>query len=153
MTIKEFCQIYKLDESGVYKKIKRKERKLDGHITILNGTMQLDDEAIEILKPTFFAQMIEMENEIVKRENELSLLKINNSVKIEEYAKLINDVNEDMANSIKLLGEMSGKLAQAEREKAELEEKYNAALDRISELEKQLDSSNGKKGGIFGWKS
>ena len=152
MTIKEFCKIYKIDESGIYKKIKRNEKKLEGHIQIVNGTMQLDDAAEELLKPKVSAIIMEMQNEIERREKEFALLQANSNIQIEEYIKMINEINEDMAESFKLLKETTEKFEQAEREKAELEEKYNAALDRMKELE-QLAVSNGKRGGIFGRRS
>ncbi len=50
MSITKFCQKYRCDQSAIYRKIKRRQTELEGHITE-SGVLQLDEFAENLLKP------------------------------------------------------------------------------------------------------
>lgn len=150
MTIKEFCKIYKVDESGIYKKIKRKGKKLEGHIVVVDGVMQLDEEAVDMLKPLSFAEFMEMENKKNSVIEEMEQLTVKNAEQIEKYNKMISEVNSDFRELELLLADTIRKLKNSEDEKQELEQKYKTAMERVNELEEQLAVESRKRKGIFG---
>lgn len=49
MTIKEFAENNQIDISGVYKKIKRNEKLLEGHLRVVNGVVHIDEVAQDFL--------------------------------------------------------------------------------------------------------
>lgn len=52
MRVSEFCEKYKISSQAVYKKMKKNEEKLDGHIKKDNGNvLDLDDFAVRLLQP------------------------------------------------------------------------------------------------------
>ena len=77
MTIKEFCDLYGCDKSGVYRKIKRLENKeLKDHVTFEKGkAIMIDDYAVDLLIPDKYKKIknVTSENENLRKKiNELS---------------------------------------------------------------------------------
>ena len=120
ITLKELSQKYNADISAMYQKIRRNRDKLDGHMQIINGTMQFDDLAAQFLIPK--KQMI-----------------------TEMYETKIHDLN---ANHEVQINFYKSELERMKAEKESVEEQYQAALLRITELEQQLflseNNSNAK---------
>lgn len=120
ITLKELSQKYNADISAMYQKIKRNRDKLDGHMQIINGVMQFDDLAAQFLIPR--KQMI-----------------------TEMYESKIHDLN---VNHDIQINHLKSELKKMKAEKESVEEQYQAALLRITELEQQLflseNNSNAK---------
>lgn len=51
MTIKEFAENNSIDISAIYRKIKRNEKRLEGHIRVVNGVINIDEIAETFLLP------------------------------------------------------------------------------------------------------
>ena len=104
----------------MYQKIRRNRGKLDGHMQTINGVMQFDDLAAQFLIPR--KQMI-----------------------IEMYEAQIHNLN---ANHEVQINFYKSELEKMKAEKESVEEQYQAALLRITELEQQLflseNNSNAK---------
>lgn len=82
MRISEFCKKYNCDQSAMYQKMKRYSDKINGHVCVKNGAIEIDEIAEEILKPKAKAevyrlkqQIEEMKKQIVELEKERDLLK------------------------------------------------------------------------------
>lgn len=147
MTIKEFTKKYEINESGVYKKIKRNAKRLDGHIEMQNGIMNLDDVAVDILKPQNYELKIENE----RLSNNLETLEQEKGEKLDEYMRKLSECYEDYGKLDKELYETRRFLELLIIEKQALEDKYNEALEKIQHLEAKVAFlENGKKRGIFG---
>ena len=120
ITLRELSQKYNADISAMYQKIKRNRDKLDGHMQTINGVMQFDDLAAQFLIPR--KQMI-----------------------TEMYKTQIHDLN---ANHEVQINFYKSELEKMKAEKESVEEQYQAALLRITELEQQLflseNNSNAK---------
>lgn len=67
MTVKEFCEKYKISHQAVYAKIRKKKNLLDGHI-FKDGCLVLDSFAEEALKPVSTDGRFFKESEILKTE-------------------------------------------------------------------------------------
>lgn len=77
MTVKEFCEKYKISHQAVYAKIRKKKNLLDGHI-LKSGCLVLDSFAEETLKPVSADGRFFEESEILKTElaKKIKILKI-----------------------------------------------------------------------------
>ena len=67
MTVKKFCEKYKISHQAVYAKIRKKKNLLDGHI-FKDGYLVLDSFAAEALKPVSADGRFFEESEILKIE-------------------------------------------------------------------------------------
>lgn len=147
MTIREFTKKFEIDESGVYKKIKRNAKRLDGHIEMQNGIMDLDDVAVDILKP----QNYEIKREKERLSDNLQAIKQEKGEKFDEYKRQLSECYEDYGRLDKELYETRHSLELLTAEKQALEDKYKEALEEIQNLEAKVAFlENGKKRGIFG---
>lgn len=146
MTVKELSEIYKIDISGIYRKIKRHYLQLDGHIKIIDGVMQLDEKAIDLLKPqNNNIQQIE------SLQNELKLQNRKYKNELDECSKQLADSYEDYGKLDRRLYETQKQLDAVIEEKDAIEKKYQTAMTRIQELEEKVALlENGKPKGIFG---
>lgn len=146
MTVKELSEIYKIDISGIYRKIKRRYLQLDGHIKIIDGVMQLDEKAIDLLKPqNNNIQQIE------SLQNELKLQNRKYKNELDECSKQLADSYEDYGKLDRRLYETQKQLDAVIEEKDAIEKKYQTAITRIQELEEKVALlENGKPKGIFG---
>ena len=78
MTVKEFCEKYKISHQAVYTKIRKKKNLLDGHI-FKDGCLVLDSFAEEALKPVsadgrFFEESEVLKIELAKKNQNLENL-------------------------------------------------------------------------------
>ncbi len=138
MTVKEFCVENKCDISGIYKKIKRKEKELSGHIWKKNGSYVLDEEAQELLKPKFERGLshrvteLEKENVELKEQNADIVLE---SRQVENYINSleskIDKLESEKVNLIKEIEEWKMRSEKSERELVELKEQNEKLLREI----------------------
>lgn len=88
MTIKEFADNNQIDISAIYRKIKRNEKLLEGHIRVLNGVIHIDEVAENFLLP---------KNKIMSKKSEIEKSEIEKKYEIEISAykrKIENLISE-----------------------------------------------------------
>lgn len=152
MTIKEFCEKYRYDDSSIYKKIKRNSEKLNEHIKMNNGIIEIDEIAEDILKPKAKAEVIELNQKLSDAEKTIERAEW-------ERNNMERDFNERLADNFDDYGRVSTELY-------ELTQKYKEALSvieelkgNIAELEAERDrlneqlSKQQRTKGIFGRKN
>lgn len=126
MTVKEFCEKYKISHQAVYTKIRKKKKLLDGHI-FKDGCLVLDSFAEEVLKPVFADVRFFEESEILKTE----LAKKN-----QDFENLQNELyfkNEKIADLEKSLTE---KISENEILQKQLAEQISKNADLIKSVER-----------------
>lgn len=142
MTIKEFCEKYDCDLSGIYKKIKRKNNELNEHIVKVGKTLIIDEYAEKILKPgenqRKTKQLIDRGKsaawDIERAEGKANIEWMYRQEAEEQYANLkikYDEVRETL------------NVISAERD---------ALLLQLSELNKRIEELERKPKGIFGRK-
>lgn len=130
MTVKEFCEKYKISHQAVYAKLQKKADLLKGHI-YKSGCLVHDDFAVETLKPIsadnrFFQESEKLKSELSRKSNDFEKLHGELYFKNEKIAKLekmLNNKNSETEDFQKNLAEQSLK---------------------IEILQKQLDDENSK---------
>lgn len=111
MTIKEFADNNQIDISAIYRKIKRNEKLLEGHIRVLNGVIHIDEVAENFLLPK--NKMMSKKSEIEKSEIEKKY-----EIEISAYKRKIENL---ISEKFKLEQEVQ-KLRQAlEQREAEID--------------------------------
>lgn len=145
ISIIQFCQKYRCDKSAIYRKIKRKQNELSGHITE-NGILQLDEFAENLLKPqrTKISELQKSQSV----EYELFLEKEKN--KNLEFRK--NEVElkfEELQNSYSsLLADFSEMKVECEKQKSEIDFLFS----ENQSLKSELSEIKEKPRGLFGRK-
>lgn len=102
ITIKEFCEKYRCDYSGIYKKVKRKKSELCNHIFSISGKLVLDEYAENLLMPTERHSQNRKNEETAKayKEMEYRLQRrlFLTEDKLRECSETINSLNEKIKN-------------------------------------------------------
>lgn len=135
MTVKELCSNYDLKFQTVYKKITHhKDKELAGHITKVKGeSLELDDFAVDFLLPTHVKVMQAIEEcEGIARENEELQDKLESAKEDAEQA------NEQLS---KALADNENMLAEIDRLKSSLSEKYKENSKLSEQLEAERHTS------------
>lgn len=117
MTIKEFADNNQIDISAIYRKIKRNEKRLEGHIRVVNGVINIDEIAETFLLPRNKA--ITQRAEFEKTELE------------EKYEILISAYKGKIENLIS--------------EKSELEQEVQKLRQALEQREAEIDLLNIQK--------
>lgn len=117
MTIKEFADNNQIDISAIYRKIKRNEKRLEGHIRVVNGVINIDEIAETFLLPRNKA--ITQRAEFEKTELE------------EKYEILISAYKGKIENLIS--------------EKSELEQEVQKLRQALEQREAEIDLLNTQK--------
>lgn len=142
MTIKELCEKYNCDDSGIYKKIKRKQQELEGHIITQNGIVIIDEYAEEKLKPSE-RQMI-MKSFIEKGKGaDWELERARGKCEIEASRR------RDAENEIEKLRDQNDELRS---EILRLRDENGNLLAQVSELKRRLMELEQKPKSLFGWR-
>lgn len=121
MKISEFCKSYNIRHQTVYTKIRRHRKQLDGHI-VKDGCMELDDFAVELLKPA--VSKTELSEEIESLKSELS----NKNKKIEELRIELSDKKSEIEN-------LHSEVYDRDLKISDLRKELNSKNDKISEME------------------
>lgn len=140
LTIKEFCEKYKCNFSGICKKIKRKEKELAGHIVYQNNRIEFDEYAEEILKPgKHHEETVSVLEDGKKASWELERVKGLYEIETFRRREAENEA-ETYRNKVKNLEQQ---LSLLNMEKGDL-------LKQIFELRQRIDEMAQKSKGIFG---
>lgn len=126
MTVKEFCEKYKISHQAVYAKIRKKENLLDGHI-FKDGCLVLDSFAEEALKPVYADGRFFEESEILKTEL------ANKSQDFERLQDELYFKSEKIANLEKSL---TAKISENEILQKQLAEQISKNADLIKSVER-----------------
>ena len=127
MTVKEFCENYKISHQAVYKKIGRNRDKLKGHIFKSKGKIyELDHTAVEILKPksVYYKQLDDRNYHLYKKNEKLEAEAIILNEKIE-------NLNESLADKMSCICKLT-------EENAELKSKNESIKEKVSNLETEI---------------
>ena len=134
MTIKELCEVYGCNRTGIYQKLKRNEEALKDHVTYKVGAFRkkiliLDDYAVDYLIPDKYKNQ-------EKYSDELSELKtsLRNEKMFRNSAELKSD---ELSNRISELESKLKNLEAVESENTDLQKKINELLEKLTELEKE----------------
>lgn len=132
VSIKEFCKIHNCALSPIYRKIKRYQIRLDGHIEKKDGVIMIDEYAQELLIP-------ESEKTYLLKAENNELKDLNNEL----AAKTINNDYYELSSAYKELTEKAGKqkteLKKLEKENSELLEKCESTNIKIQEYENRIN--------------
>lgn len=151
MTVKELSEIYGMDISAIYQRIKRNAKKLEGHITIVDGRKQLDDAAIDFLKPKLKSNLDSCKLRIDELENELKIQNQKHRDELDECSRQLSESLADYGKIDRQLCETKKELDAVIEEKNIIEQKYKMAIVRVRELEEKVALlENGRTKGIFG---
>ena len=126
MTVKKFCEKYKISHQAVYAKIRKKKNLLDGHI-FKDGYLVLDSFAAEALKPVSADGRFFEESEI---------LKIELAKKSQDFESLQDElyfINEKISNLEKSL---TAKISENEILQKQLAEQISKNADLIKSVER-----------------
>lgn len=144
MTVKDFCEKYKISHQAVYAKIRKKKNLLDGYI-LKSGCLVLDSFAEETLKPTFADGRFFEESEILKKEL---------AAKNKDFENLQDELyfkNEKIANLEKSLTDkiseneiLQKQLAEQNIKNADLIKSVERLSEEITEKSKIIDKLKGE---------
>lgn len=131
MTVKEFCEKYKISHQAVYKKIGRNRDKLKGHIFKSKGKIyELDPTAVEILKPkSVYYKQLDDRNYHLYKKNE----------KLEAESKIQNEKIENLNES---LSDKMSRICKLIDENAELKSENESLMEKVSNLETEISRIN-----------
>ena len=125
MTVKEFASYYHIHISGVYYKIKKREKELSGHIWKKGQFTYLDEVAQELLKPRFERGLSDRIKELENENNDLK------------------DQNADIVLENKKVGEyiekLEGIIEKLKSENAALKNEKEEWKNRFEVLEKEVN--------------
>lgn len=138
MTVKELSEIYGMDISAIYQRIKRNAKKLEGHITIVDGRKQLDDAAIDFLKPKLKSNLDSCKLRIDELENELKIQNQKHRDELDECSRQLSESLADYGKIDRQLCETKKELDAVIEEKNIIEQKYQMAIVRVRELEEKV---------------
>lgn len=139
MTVREFCEKYKISHQAVYAKIRKKKNLLDGHI-FKDGCLVLDSFAEEVLKPVsaevrFFEESEILKTELAKKNQDFENLQDElyfKNEKISNLEKLLNDKISE--NEI-----LQKQLAEQNLRNADLIKSVERLSEEITEKSKIID--------------
>ena len=125
ITIKEFCQKYKVSPQGVYAKIKRKSAQLDGHIEKSNGQLVIDSYAEKVLFP---------------RPPDSFLIEKNNSLQAELSAKSVkvSSLTLDTDLQKKKIASLRSEAAENYKKATDYQNQLSQKILEVKNLESQL---------------
>jgi len=141
MTIKEFCEKYDCDQSAIYRKIKRKKDKLEGHITNENGIIIIDENAEEILKP---GELQRKNKELIYKgksyDSKIRMANIETRIEQAERNRIDNE-NENLRIEIKKgesrIQELEGIVEERMKEIADLNITVSELQQEVAELKRK----------------
>lgn len=150
MTVKEFCEKYKISHQAVYAKLQKKADLLKGHI-YKSGCLVLDDFAVETLKPIsadnkFFQENEKLKSELSRKNNDFENLQGELYFKNEKIANLENSLNDKAA-------EIENFKNQLDKQKLKIEVLQKNLYDENSKnlaLTKSVEQPARKSRGLFG---
>ena len=158
MTVKEFCEKYKISHQAVYAKIRKKKNLLDGHI-FKNGCLVLDSFAEETLKPVsadgrFFEESEILKTELAKKNQDFENLQDELYFKNEKISNLEKSLTEKISeNEIlqKQLAEQNLKNADLIKSVERLSEEVAEKRKIINKLQNDISEQlNQKPKKLFG---
>lgn len=153
MTVREFCEKYKISHQAVYAKIRKKKNLLDGHI-FKDGCLVLDSFAEEVLKPVsaevrFFEESEILKTELAKKNQDFENLQDElyfKNEKISNLEKLLNDKISE--NEI-----LQKQLAEQNLRNADLIKSVERLSEEITEKSKIIDKLQSEAAEQFNQKS
>lgn len=158
MTVKEFCEKYKISHQAAYAKIRKKKNLLDGHI-FKNGCLVLDSFAEETLKPVsadgrFFEESEILKTELAKKNQDFENLQDELYFKNEKISNLEKSLTEKISeNEIlqKQLAEQNLKNADLIKSVERLSEEVAEKRKIINKLQNDISEQlNQKPKKLFG---
>ncbi|MCM1227000.1 MAG: hypothetical protein NC320_06170 [Clostridium sp.] len=143
MTVKQFCEKYKVSPQSVYAKIKRKSVQLDGHITKSGGQLVIDEYAEKILSPRppdhFLLEKVKnLQTALNQKDMDVYNLKYEHDRKMKKCEDLKNDLSEKNQKIENLQFQLNDKISKIENLENQLAEKNL----KIEIFQKQLDEQN-----------
>lgn len=131
MTVKEFCEKYKISHQAVYKKIERNRDKLKGHIFKSKGKIyELDPTAVEILKPkSVYYKQLDDRNYHLYKKNE----------KLEAEGK---NLNEKIENLNVILADKMSRICKLTDENANLKSENESLMEKVNNLQTEISRIN-----------
>lgn len=156
LTVKEFCEKYKISHQAVYAKIRKKKNLLDGHI-FKDGCLVLDSFAEKVLKPVsadgrFFEESEILKTELAKRSQDFENLqdelyfkneKISNlekslTAKVSENEILQNQLTEQNSKNANLIKSVE-RLSEEITEKSKIIDKLQSeAAEQLNQKSRKL---------------
>lgn len=160
MTVKEFCEKYKISHQAVYAKIRKKKNLLDGHI-FKDGCLVLDSFAEEVLKPVsaevrFFEESKILKIELAKKSQDFEILQDELYFKNEKISNLEKSLNDKISeNEIlqKQLAEQNLKNADLIKSVERLSEEILGKSKTIDKLQNDISEQLNQKSKKFFGKS
>lgn len=158
MTVKEFCEKYKISHQAVYAKIRKKKNLLDGHI-FKDGCLVLDSFAEEVLKPVsaevrFFEESEILKTELAKKSQDFKNLQDElyfKNEKISNLEKSLNDKTSENEILQKQLSEQNLKNADLIKSVERLSEEITEKSKIIDKLQREAaEQFNQKPKKLFG---
>lgn len=158
MTVKEFCEKYKISHQAVYAKIRKKKNLLDGHI-FKDDCLVLDSFAEEALKPVstdgrFFKESEILKTEFAKKSQDFENLQDELYFKNEKISNLEKSLNDKISeNEIlqKQLAEQNLKNADLIKSVERLSEEILGKSKTIDKLQNDISEQlNQKPKKLFG---
>lgn len=103
LSIKDFAETNDIDISGIYKKIKRNEKLLEGHLRIVRGVIYIDDIAQDFLIPKNKAISQKAEKEKTEIEEKYKTLIFAYQKKIENLISEKSELEQKIENLNRVL--------------------------------------------------
>ena len=160
MTVREFCEKYKISHQAVYKKMKKFGEQLDGHI-FKKGCLQLDDYAVRLLKPHYadsdiFSENNNLKAELSRRDRNIKSLKS----EIEDRFSEIRNLKNSLAEKISKIEDLENQLAIQISKNDDNDKTINRLSEDIAEKNKLIEELrsanaelseqlNSKSGGVL----
>ena len=151
-TVTEIAKERGVSERAIYKQIKTHEKKLEGHIEVINGKKWLDEYAVGVLKDASSKSVTVYVEDVKKSEVERLKAELE-ELKQERFAdqRALRIATETMAELVKQHNEDATLIAES---KLYIEQRDNAQkeLEKMSQKCEALESELGRfKGSWFGW--
>ena len=141
ITISEFCKRCGITGSPVYRKIKRKQDILNGHINFIQGKMYLDEYAVEILTPKSVREK-EREQEIEELRNRLESVTQENKSLERRSNDAWHSLNEKLSDKMSALAESEKLRSEEKKENAHLQSQLAEQNAEIEDLKKLLEEKS-----------
>ena len=109
ISVKDFCEKYDCDVSGVYKKIKHNHEELEGHVVKQDSVYYFDEEAERFLVPKYKKCILEKNAEAYRLEETIENLK--------KQIQELKDENDEIQKKYDFIFQQNQKL---EKENSEL---------------------------------
>ena len=132
ISIKEYSDYNNMTVQGIYQKMKRKKKELDGHVWKKDGVIVLDEVAQELLKPNISKGNID---KIKDLEEELS-----------KYKDMTLDYRHDSLEQEELIERLAKELSDLKKEKEAFDNKIKEQDELIENLKKELSDLKEENG-------